>query len=339
MEQPTKKVLVTGINGFLGSHILQQLLQKGYLVRGTVRDKSNKSKLEFLQKLPSLSNLEVVEADLLKPETLTSAVKGCNYVLHVASPFPIDAPADESVLIKPAVEGTLAILKSCSECPEVKHVIVTSSIVAIAGANKPVKPLYNEEDWAEPEGSAPYNKSKILAEKAAWEFYHGLDPKTRFKLTVINPGFMLGPSLISGDFTSGDRIKKMLTGEFKFIGKISFCVTDVRDVAAAHIAAIESDKSDGKRYICYSGETLWFEDVARILREAYGTAYDIPTFVVNECPIKDPKNYLAQYWGKQFKLDNSRAQSELGIKFTPAKESVLKMAQSLIENGVVLKKQ
>eukprot|EP01022_Parablepharisma_sp_SALTPOND_P030397 TRINITY_DN761_c0_g1_i5.p1 TRINITY_DN761_c0_g1~~TRINITY_DN761_c0_g1_i5.p1 ORF type:complete len:371 (+),score=28.89 TRINITY_DN761_c0_g1_i5:89-1114(+) len=333
MELKEAKVLVTGATGFLGAHIILQLLQKRYLVRGTVRDKSNEKKLAFLKTFPSLDHLELVEADLLKPLTLQEAVKGCDYVIHTASPFPADSPSDESFLIKPALEGTVALLKACNEAKCVKHVVITSSIVAITNLAGPAKPQYDENDWADPEDNTAYNKSKILAERAAWELYRTLENRS-FKMTVINPGFILGPSLFAGDFTSADRIKKLMSGELKFLPKIAFCVVDVRDVAAAHILAIEKPETDNNRYICYSGESCWFEEIAAILREEC-EAKAVPTFVLQECPIKDPKNPLAMHWGKMFKLDNGKIKADMGITFRSAKEAVIEMANSLKKFGMI----
>ncbi len=338
----SKLALVTGLTGFVGSHLVQQLLDKGYKVRGTVRDKSNTAKLAFVKKLPHQERLEIVEADLTNAPSLHAAVKGCQLVFHVASPFPSVPPADENLIIKPAVEGTLEILKACAENPTVEHLVITSSIVAIFSltGKKGSDHVFNEEDWADLEGNTAYNKSKVMAEKAAWEFYHNLRKekgKAGFRMTVINPGGILGPSLGGGDFTSADRIRQLLTGGYKFLMKTSFSLVDVRDVARAHILAVEKpEASDGKRYVCCCGEALWFDEIAEIIRKEYGKyGYPIPSVVPDKCPIPDPKHPLAIYWGKCCKMDNSLIKKDLGIEFVPAKESVLEMAKSLIENGAV----
>jgi dihydroflavonol-4-reductase len=329
------RVLVTGINGFLGSHIVSQLLDRGYTVRGTMRDPTAVAKVPYLSKLGHRDRLEIVQADLLRADTWKPALAGCMYVIHAASPFPVDTPKDESVLVQPAVEGTRTILGLCEQDPEVKAVVMTSSIVSIISLKQPVKPCYTEDDWAEVD-NIPYNKSKVLAEQTAWEMYKSLDKSKRYKLSVINPGFILGPSLVDGMFTSGQRIKKLMNGEFKYLMKLSASIVDVRDVAAAHIAALESSVSDGQRYICCSGETLWYSQIADILRAEFGArGYTIPSHVLPDCPISDPTSPLALYWDKRFELSNAKIRKDLGLSFIPAKESILQMAHSLIDNGML----
>ena len=135
VESSKKKVVITGITGFLGSHVCDYFLKDGsFEVRGTVRDKNNETKLAPLRKAfgENFNKLELVEADLLKPETIDEAIKGCDYVIHTASPFPIEEPKDENVLIRPAVEGTLAAVKAAHKY-KVKRIVITSSVAAIMG--------------------------------------------------------------------------------------------------------------------------------------------------------------------------------------------------------------
>lgn len=336
MEAIKGKVLVTGINGFLASHIALQLLEKGYSVRGTVRNKSNTTKLLHLSKFPHQERIEIFEADLLKPETWEPAVASCDYVIHVASPLPAESPKYDSIIIKPAVEGTIAVLSACYKHKEVKGVVMTSSISAIISPFHPEKEIFTEEDFAEDEGNSAYNRSKILAEKAAWDLLAHIGKTRSFKFAVINPGFILGPALNGGNSTSAIKIKKFLTGEYRYIPFLSASIVDVRDAAAAHIAAMENEKSDKQRYICFSGETLWYEEIVENLRNEFSSfGYTIPTLVIKENFMQDPNNHLFLFWGKEFKLNNSKIKSELGITFKPAKEAILGMAYSLIEQGVV----
>ncbi len=173
VESTKKKVVITGITGFLGSHVCDQFLKDGsFIVRGTIRDKNNEKKLEPLRKAfgENFDKLELAEADLLKAETLDEAIKGCDYVVHTASPFPLKIPDDENLLIRPAVEGTLAVVKAAHKY-KVKRVVITSSIVSIK-EKKPedMKEMYDENDWSDVSVAKPYPKSKTLAEKAAWDF-------------------------------------------------------------------------------------------------------------------------------------------------------------------------
>jgi nucleoside-diphosphate-sugar epimerase len=177
-----------------------------------VRDKNNEKKLAPLKKAfgDNFSKLELAEADLLKPETLDEAVKGCDYLVHTASPFPLAVPDDENVVIKPAVEGTLAAMRAAHKY-KVKRVVLTSSVAAIY-IQKPEdkKDVLNESDWTDPSLAGPYEKSKTLAEKAAWDFVQSLPESERFELVVINPSLIMGPSIITGDFSSATLISDVL---------------------------------------------------------------------------------------------------------------------------------
>lgn len=339
--EPSIKILVTGVTGFLGSHVAAQLLEKGYKVRGTVRDLKNPKKIEPLSKLPRRENLELVEADLLKPETIDAAVKDCTLVMHVASPFPANIPKNEQMVIKPAVEGTLSVLKACTKY-HVKKVVITSSEAAIMSLGKNPKKDLTEEDWADIRTIPPYNKSKTLAEKAAWEYYGQQPKESRFEMATINPGLILGPAMVSTDFTSGEIIKQLLMGEAFAMPRVQFGIVDVRDVARSHVLAMENPKSDGQRYICNSDEHLWFEEIGAILKEEYAKyGYKITTRKIKYCTAKIASFFSAgaksivPFWGKEFIFHNEKIKTQLGMKFCTAKESVLAMANSLIENGVV----
>lgn len=238
VERSKKKVVITGITGFLGSQVCDSFLKDGsFEVRGTVRDKNNEKKLAPLKKAfgDNYNKLELAEADLLKPESVDEAIKGCDYVVHTASPFPLSFPDDENVLIKPAVEGTLAALRAAHKY-KVKRVVVTSSIAAIY-ARKPedMKDVLNESDWSDPSAADDYEKSKTLAEKAAWDYVLNLPESERFELIVINPALIFGPSLITGDFSSATLISDILRCKYPGTPKIMMPIVDVRDVAHAHL--------------------------------------------------------------------------------------------------------
>ena len=211
-----EKVLVTGGSGFIALHCIDQLLEKGFMVRTTIRSESRKDEInKAMDKYPNLDqNLEFHICDLLKDEGWEAAVDGCDYVLHVASPFILEVPSDENVLIKPAVDGTLRVLNACSKA-HVKKVVLTSSVAAVAyghGAEK----TYDESDWSntgEDSGITPYAKSKTLAEKAAWNFVEELDPDKKFDFTVINPVGVFGPMLTRDIGTSNSLVSRLINGE------------------------------------------------------------------------------------------------------------------------------
>ena len=338
------KMLITGITGFVGSRVCQQALEAGHHVRGTVRSLQNFKKLKVTEHFPNQQNLEIVEADLLKKETWLSAVAGCKYIIHTASPFPLKPPKKESELMEPAVQGTENILEAAKQAGGVEHIVITSSIAAITSFGKEYHEYHTEEDWATPDikGFPAYSKSKTYAERAVWEFYNSQEEGEKIKVTVINPGWIAGPSLVDTDFTSQEIPKMFLTGKIPGIPALSFGTVDVRDVAKAHLFAIQKGEiADGKRYICVC-DTLWFREMADILREEftqYGykvTQRNIPycgakfmSFFSNQAKSLLPR--LNQF--SRYRNDNIKA--DLGLEFTPLKEAILELAYSLIKFGLI----
>jgi len=184
MERPL--VVITGISGFLGSQVCHTFLKHGgYRVRGTVRDTKNPKKIEPLKKAfgELFDQLELVEADLMNPESLMKACEGAEYLVHTASPFPLDMPKNEEEVIKPAVEGTMSALKA-AHAAGVKRVVITSSSAAIMETGNPTQTTFTEEDWSHLKSNA-YFKSKTMAELAAWDYQKSLPADKTFELVTI----------------------------------------------------------------------------------------------------------------------------------------------------------
>ncbi|TNV77432.1 hypothetical protein FGO68_gene210 [Halteria grandinella] len=243
--QTTKPIVViTGVTGYLGSHCAEQFLKDGtYAVRGTVRDKNNEEKIAPLRNALGaelFSKLTLVNADLLDPASIDHAIAGADYVVHTASPNPMKQPKDENVLIKPAVEGTLAVMRAAQK-HKVKRVVQTSSLLAIfspAPSNR--KETYSDKDWSDPETKNAYGKSKTLTERAAWEFMEKLPLKDKFEFVVINPGAIMGPTYVNNGFASGEFMSDLLSGKFPRMPKVMIPLVNVRDVAKAHLLALKS---------------------------------------------------------------------------------------------------
>mmetsp|Transcript_23446 Transcript_23446/g.39223 ORF Transcript_23446/g.39223 Transcript_23446/m.39223 type:complete len:239 (-) Transcript_23446:91-807(-) len=209
-------VLVTGVSGFIASWVAHGALKLGYRVRGTVRSLSNENKVKHLRDLypGSKYSIELVEADLMNSESWTKAVEGCDYILHVASPFPLDEPKDPQEVIQPAVEGTLNVLKAASELAKPpKRVIVTSSFYAIGYGVDPRNKVFTDADWTNPENKAypinSYGKSKVFAERAAWDFVEKLPADKKFELATVNPGLVQGPMLSGSSCSSAEIVTQV----------------------------------------------------------------------------------------------------------------------------------
>ena len=352
VDENVPLTLVTGANGYIATHVIQQLLSVGkYRVRGTIRSFKNEEKVKALKELVPDAKypLDLCEADLEMKESWPAAIEGCKYVIHIASPFPSAVPKHPDYVIRPAVQGTLNVLSSCAESGSVKKVVLTSSIAAIScglcGHPNRSGHVYNEEDWSPETACLPYERSKLYAERAAWDFVDELPDKKKFELVVINPAFVQGPILTNSVGTSVDIVKMLLKGGIPGGFNINFCMVDVRDVAEAHIVAMEKSECNGNRYILASGTSLNFHEIAQILAEEFNRQgykigkMKIPKFVAwFGSFFSDKMKMILPLIGKNVELRNTKMINELGIQPRQAKETVLDTAYSLIEHGLVEKK-
>jgi len=343
-EIQSKKVLVTGASGFIGKHCVLQLLEQGYKVRGTLRNLDREKHLRevFSQHTQASDHLEFVQTDLLKDDGWGEALSECEYVLHVASPFPDEMPENEEDLMRPAVDGTLRVLKAASTA-NVKRVVLTSSDAAIHGGHREKVHEFNENDWSDLRGNIDaYTKSKTLAEQAAWEYVKNQDAHQPLELAVINPSFVMGPLLDGAALgTSAKFIKDFLSGTYPGTARISMTIVDVRDVAAAHLAAMRYSKATGNRYICAS-ELIWLTDVAKLLNQNFAErGYKVSTLQFPDWLVKfyaffdkSVKGEVPNL-GREFSVSNKKIKDELGIQFRSAKEAIIAMAESLLLLGVI----
>jgi len=341
-------VLVTGASGFIGLHCILQLLQQGYRVRGTVR---SRARAEGVREAMAANldielgdRLELVEADLTLDDGWADAVRGCTYVLHVASPFPNRAPEHEDELIKPAKEGTLRVLKAAADAG-VRRVVVTSSLAAVSGGHLvDDSRVYTEDDWSIVERCPPYPKSKTLAERAAWDFVESLEGDTPMELSVINPGAVLGPVLNRHYSTSGEIVRKLMAKELPGTAKIGFPWVDVRDVASAHIAAMTTPGAAGQRFCCAT-EFSWIDEVADILAKRFGPegwkvpTRKLPNFMVRVVAMFDPtvKSVVSDL-GRVRRVSSEKIRSVLGWQPHSLEEMTVSMGETMIERGIVSRK-
>ena len=326
-----KKVLLTGISGYIAMHCAKELLKRDYHINATVR---NLDKVEDIKNALSALSLDVnkiqfFQADLLSDDNWEDAMADCEYVMHVASPYPLNQPKDESVLIKPAVEGTERVV-SLAIKNNVKKIVLTSSVVAVSVGH--TKKEYSEEDWSFADKPiAAYAKSKTLAEKKAWELIKNANTDT--KLTVINPSGVIGPSLTSEISSTQLIIAGLMNGKIPVNLPIHIGYVDVRDVASAHIKALENPNSDGERIILSNTE-LWHKDVSKILKEGgykapwLTVSVPVAKFLANVVPaLKGAKRFL----GKDMVKNSTKAEDILGISYIDIKKSILDDAKSLTE--------
>jgi dihydroflavonol-4-reductase len=338
-------VLVTGLSGFIAKHVALVLLAKGYSVRGTVRNLSTSEMLREALKgaAADISRLELVEADLEEDEGWADAVGGTNFVLHLASPFPLQQPKGRLDLVPAAREGTLRVLKAVKTAgKDVERVVVTSSMVAMMyRAHRTREFAVRENDWTDTDWppASPYIVSKTLAERAAWQWSKENGFESR--MVVVNPGFVLGPALDTKAATSLDVIKLIFSGAHPAVPPVHFPVVDVRDLAELHVAALTTEAAGGRR-LMGCADTLSMSDIAAILKEEFPEkggkipTKTLPAFMVRFLSVFDRslKTVLADM-NVVPRAENGYVTELTGVRFRSAREAVIGAGRSLIELGVV----
>jgi dihydroflavonol-4-reductase len=334
-------ILVTGGSGFIGSHSIVQLLAAGHRVRTTVRNLDRESDVRAVLKAGGTDpgdRVSFFAADLEHDAGWAEAAAGCDYVLHVASPFPPNVPKHEDELIIP--DGALRVLRA-SRAAGVKRVVLTSSFAAIGYGHRPQKAAFNETNWTDPSGAlAAYVKSKTLAERAAWDFIAreggGLE------LSVVNPVAVFGP-LLGPDLSSSVLLlRRLMDGGIPACPRLYFGVVDVRDVADLHIRAMTHPAAKGERFLAVAGDCMSILDIAKLLRCRMGASakkvprFQLPDWLMRVAAMRNPavKQILPEL-GKIKNASHEKAARTLGWTARSNEESILATAESLVRLGLL----
>ncbi len=340
-----KTVLVTGGSGFIAVHCMVQLLQQGYRVRATLRSMNRQEEVKTMLRnggITSFENCSFFQADLSADANWDQAVAGCDYILHVASPTPIVHYKDEDEMIIPARNGVLRVLKAARKA-NVKRVVLTSAYGAVGMGHKNRTTPYTEKDWSNLDADLhAYQKSKTIAEKAAWDFIKQAGGS--LELSTVNPVAVMGPVLGTDFSHSNHIIRRMLEGELKACPKISSCYVDVRDVAGLHLLAMTDPKANGERFLASSGAALSMLDVANILRRNLGVdAQKVPTKEMPDWKIRmaalfNPSlRMVATLLGKYAQVSSAKAENLLHWSPRSNEEAIVATAKSLLQLGLIKK--
>ena len=337
-------VLVTGGTGFVAGHCIMRLLDAGYLVRTTVRSVSRaRDVVEMLRGngVQAVENVSFTEADLTRDQGWDDALRGCECVLHVATPISLEVPRHEEDVIRPAVEGTMRVLTS-AKAADVKRVVLTSSFAAIGYGPNPEKRPWTENDWTDPNDKtlSAYVKSKALAERAAWDFMKR--EGGRMELTVINPMAILGPTLGKSLSSGHQLIKQLLDASMKIVPRVDFGIVDVRDVADLHIRAMTHPEAAGERFLALAGGTMSFQEIAMTLKERLGdhgkrvATRTAPDWLLRlAAPLNKKAREVLPMLGRFRVSSNEKAKKVLGWSPRSNEEAVVSAGESLIRNGLV----
>lgn len=338
-----ERVLVTGGSGFIAQHCIISLLNNGYAVRTTVRAASRETEVRQNLRQGGVEpgdDLTFVVADLTADDGWDEAMAGCRYVMHGASPTPSGGQTHEDEWVIPAIDGNLRVLRAARDAG-VQRVVLTSAFGAVGVGHPADYPRpFTENDWSDVSGNVwPYQKSKTLSERAAWDFIaregRGLE------LSAINPVAVLGP-VLGADYSHSTRIiKNMLEGDGG-CPDIHSCFVDVRDVASLHLLAMTHPAANGKRFLASSGESLTILQVAKTLRETLGDMADnvsvepMSDDLVRAAADKNPvMRGMVKLLGVDMSVSNARACRLLGWSPRSPQEAIIATAESLIALGLV----
>ncbi len=337
-------VLVTGGSGFIGTRCIVQLLDAGYRVRTTMRSLKREADVRAMLKVGGAEPGEALSfaaADLLSDAGWPEAVAGCDFVLHVASPFPPGVPKHEDDLIIPAREGALRVLRAARDTG-VKRVVLTSSFAAIGYGHKPAGRPFSEENWTDPNGGnlGAYVKSKTLAERAAWDFVE--HSGGALELAVVNPVGVLGPVLGPDYSSSIQLVQRLMDGSVPGIPRLSFGIVDVRDVANLHLRAMTHPAARGERFLAVSGDFISMQDIAHVLKKRMGdSARRVPTRALPDWMVRLASLFdssLAQIipeLGTVKNATNEKARRVLGWEPHSNEDAIIATAESLVQLGLV----
>lgn len=319
---------------------MRELLGRGYTVRTTVRDLSREEDVRSAAEVPAGDGrLTFFPADLLEDDGWDEAVAGCDYVLHVASPFPPTQPKDADELVVPARDGTLRVLRAALGA-DVRRVVVTSSVAAVGGSVSKVTAPLDEESWTDlaNERLSPYVRSKTVAERAAWELM--AESGATERLVTINPGAILGPLKSKDGSYSLEAIERLLKG-MPGVPRIGFSFVDARDVADLHLRAMTNAAAGGERFIAVA-EFRWMREVAETLRSRLGPAAakvpsrGVPDLIVRAMGLFDPGvRSVVNQLGRQVEFSSDKARTALGWTARPVADSVAETAESMVRLGIV----
>ncbi|MBK1896197.1 SDR family oxidoreductase [Chryseobacterium paridis] len=335
-------VLVTGGSGFIASYCILTLLKNGYKVKASLRSLKKSELVKQMLKeagFYSFQDLSFVEADLQNESSWEKAAEGCQYVIHVASPTPHTDAKTEDDFVIPAKNGVLFVLRAAKKAG-VKRVVLTSAFGAVGFGTVKTTP-YTEEDWTILDDTVfPYQKSKTISEKAAWDFIQ--NEGNGMELSVVNPTGVLGPVLADDFSHSIQNMKQMLNGDMKACPKIISGYVDVRDVADLHFKAMTMPQANGERFIAVAGEGFSLIDIANVLRKNLGKkaekvpTKELPNWFIKLLALFNPKlKSVAPYLGMIKRASSEKAIKMLGWTPRSTEEAILATANSLIKLDIV----
>lgn len=334
--------MITGATGYVALHVVKRFLDAGLTIHAPIRGVDNKEKTKYLDEMAAKSTgaIKYFEADLLKPGSYDDAAKGCELVVHTASPFILTTKEPQRDLLDPALKGTENVLNAVNKAGDAKRVVLTSSVAAIYGDAKDLLEYPNqtmtENDW-NTTGSvnhSPYSWSKTIAEKRAWEM---AEAQNQWDLVVVNPCLVIGPAINpKGTSESINIFRQLGNGDMKMgAANIELGCVDVRDVAEGHFQAAFTPGAKGRHILLT--ESLSFLEVADLLRDKFSDyplpKKNLPKWLVwlSGPMVGVPRQFVKNNVSYKWRADNSKSKRELGMKYRSLKPGAQELFQLLAD--------
>jgi nucleoside-diphosphate-sugar epimerase len=335
-------ILVTGASGFVGKWCVVKLLEKGYRVRGTVRSEAKAAQVrDTIGKIvgaEAAGRLELVFCDILDDKGWTTAMAGVTAVMHVATAIRGDEPKDQSVVIRPAIEGTARVLDFAHKAG-IKRFILTSSIATVGYGHGQTsgRRVYDETYYTNLENMRwtwAYCVGKTKAERAAWDFAKA----NGIEMTTIHPGAIIGPALDDDASISVGLVSGLLDNSTPALPSNGFSIIDVRDVADMHVAALEKPEAIGQRYLA-TAEYVPFPRVAAMVQELYPdrkiVQRTVPDWVIRLVAMfGGPARQIINDIGNEKVFDGKKGEALIGHAYFSARDSIRDTAESVVRLGL-----
>ena len=336
-------VTVTGASGYIGSHVVANLLARGRNVRATVRDAEDPIRVDHLNQLEITEggSLEIVEMDLFDEVSVHAAIAGCTDLIHTAAAVRISAKDPQKQIVDPSVVGTRNVVAAIDAARTVERFVHTSSTAAIRPMTWKDGETLTTKTWADDatlEGN-PYGLAKVLAERIVRDWHSG-GGEEKPRMVTIHPSVVFGPPMSKIHLRGSlSFLNALVQRKVPVLIPIQINIVDVRDVAEAHVRALTEGQNAG-RYLTVSGD-MQFSEISRTLRDEY-PELKTPRFTVPYLialifgPLFDRRitlSWARQHLRRKLYWDATPAERELGMSWKPARESVLESVPGLIEKA------